>query len=253
MCGRDDGDRVRAGRRAPVALLALLVLTGCGGAGSVGAGSVGAGSVGAPNDGSSSGETTSVLLFRDGFEDEAASAERWTRSRPEVRVDETTGTLPLDAGDVTTNAPPFEREGGELEFVVAMAWPTWCPGTGPHTSRPIQLVELDSGLVVASLVVSTSSDCTTLVAEYRIDPAGSITPSSVVNPIVTTPFEFADGFHAYRIVLLDDGRATWFRDGVAMIASFVPLSDRGYALRLQGSGTPGTAALLFDEVEVTQR
>ena len=44
------------------------------------------------------------------------------------------------------------------------------------------------------------------------------------------------------IVVLDDGRATWYRDGVAMIASFVPLSDRGYALRLEGSGVEGVAA-----------
>ena len=238
MCDRFDAIRRGATR---CALLATLLLGGCGGAAAVDT----------PLD--AGPDPTTVLLFRDGFDDEETSAERWTPSQPDLHVDESTGTLPLHEGDVTTNAPPFVRAGGELELTVAMWWPTWCPGSGPQTSRPIQLVELDSGLVVASLVVTTTADCATLLAEYRIDPAGSITTSSVVNPVVTTPSGFADGFHEYRIVLLDDGRATWYRDGAAMITSLVPLSDGGYALRLEGSGSAGEASILFDEVVVRQR
>ncbi len=242
MCGRLDNDCLPARRLAPGPLLALLLLTGCGGAGSTAAPT-------APADPGDPG----TVLFHDRFEDAGASAGRWTPSQADFDVDETTGTLPLAEGDVITNAPPFERDEGELEFAVAMAWPAWCPTTGPHTSRPIQLVELDSGAVVASLVVTTSADCTTLLAEYRVDPTGTITPSSVLNPITEAPETFADGFHLYRIVLLDDGRATWYRDGIAMIASFVPLSDRGYALRLEGLDIEGAPPVLFDDVEVVQR
>lgn len=221
-------------------LLLLLALAGCGGGSP------------APRTETLPEPEPGVLLFQDDFVDEAVSTQRWTPSEPAAPVDPDTGTLQLGNQSVTANAPPFARGSGELELLVTMSWPAWCSVPDDHDSRPIQLVSMDTSAIVASLVVIASPDCTTVV-EYRIDPTGSPSPSSVVNPQTFQPFDLADGLHQYRIHILDDGRATWYRDGIALITSFVPLSDSGYALRLEGIGVGGAPNVVFDDVEVLTR
>lgn len=190
------------------------------------------------------------VIFRDEFDRPTTSGDDpWSVSGDAPAADAPPSSLGLGEAEATAEDHAFRLEGEPLEFAVRLAWPGDCAGPGATRSRPIQLVEERSGLVLASLVVEIQPGCDEVRLEYRVDPTGSLSTSSYVG-LETHPLAgFADRFHEYVLLVYPDGRARWMRDGLTLITSFAPLADEAFLLRLGGRAGPGEP-VLYDAVEV---
>ena len=218
-------------------VLSALLLAACGGASSWDV----------PYDDGGPG-TLAEVLFQDDF-DEPLSPDRWTLPAKAVEMSPVPSSLALRDEQATTSHAAFLRGEEPLEFVIEMSWPCDCPEGGHLRGLPIQIVERDSDIVLASILIDIDDTVGQATVMYRIDPTGRVSPSSVVGVEVLDLEAFVDAFHTYRIEIWAAGYAQWSRNGRTFITSFTPLADHDLVLRLggrEGDGDP----VLYDYVTV---